>query len=119
MKSIAVGISGVLTFAFLTIGFAHAKDMTYTGEIMDNQCAKEGSHATMMKKHDIKTEKECTNGCVKMGGKYVLYVPSTKKVYELDDQKKGEQFAGEKVKVTGSYDKVSKTLHVTDITAAS
>src|SRR5579864_1896398 len=119
MKSISTVLFGVLTFIFLGLGFASAKDMTYTGEIMDSSCAKEGTHATMMKKHDIKTEKECTNGCVKMGGKYVLYDSATKKVYELDDQKKGEQFAGEKVKVTGTFDKASKTLHVSDITAAS
>jgi hypothetical protein len=119
MKLISAGIFGVLTLVFLATSFANAKDKTYTGEIMDSQCAKEGSHATMMKKHDIKTEKECTNGCVKMGGKYVLYDSATKRVYELDDQKKGEQFAGEKVKVTGTYDKASKTLHLTDISAAS
>jgi|ERR1700676_1343707 hypothetical protein len=119
MRTRSAGIFGVVTFVFLTISLANAKDDTYTGEIMDSQCAKEGSHATMMKKHDIKTEKECTNGCAKMGGKYVLYDSSAKRVYELDDQKKGEQFAGEKVKVTGTYDKASKTLHVTDISGAS
>ena len=119
MKSISAEIFAVLTFLFLTVGFANAKDNTYTGEIMDSQCAKEGSHANMMKKHDIKTEKDCTNGCVKNGGKYVLYDSSTKKTYQLDDQKKGQQFAGEKVKVTGSYDKATNSLHVTDIEAAS
>lgn len=119
MKSIAVGTAGVLALLLMGAGFASAKDSTFTGEIMDNQCAKVGSHETMMKKHAIKTEKECTNGCVKMGGKYVLFDANTKRIYQLDDQAKPVQFAGEKVKVTGTYDKATKSIHVTDITSAS
>jgi hypothetical protein len=119
MKSLAGGAAGVLMLLLLSVGFAKAKDSTYSGEIMDNQCAKEGSHETMMKKHDIKTEKDCTNGCVKMGGKYVLFNASTKRVYQLDDQTKPVQFAGEKVKVTGTYDKATKTIHVADIKSGS
>jgi len=38
-------------------------------------------------------------GCVKAGSKYVLYDTSSKTVYELSDQKKPEQFAGQKVTV--------------------
>jgi Protein of unknown function (DUF5818) len=53
------------------------------------------------------------------GGKYVLYDSSTKTVYELDDQKKPERFAGEKVTVTGNLDLASKTIHVANIKAAS
>jgi hypothetical protein len=53
------------------------------------------------------------------GGKYVLYDSSTKTVYELDDQKKPERFAGEKVTVTGNLDVASKTIHVANIKAAS
>ena len=73
----------------------------------------------MMSKHAIKTEKACALGCVKNGGKFVLYDPDTKKTYELDDQKTPMQFAGEKVKVTGKYDGATKTIHVTDIKPAS
>ena len=56
---------------------------------------------------------------MKNGGKFVLYDPDTKTTYQLDDQKKPEQFAGEKVKVTGKYDSATKTIHVTDIKSAS
>jgi hypothetical protein len=56
---------------------------------------------------------------VKNGGKFVLYNPDTKKTYQLDDQKKPEQFAGEKVNVTGDYDRATKTIHVTQIQSAS
>ena len=118
MKILAMTV-GLLSLSLLSIGSASAKDNTYSGEIMDGQCAKVGSHETMMKKHDIKTEKDCTNGCVKMGGKYVLFDPATKAIYQLDDQSKPQQFAGEKVTVTGTYNKATKTIHVTDIQAGS
>jgi hypothetical protein len=93
--------------------------VTYTGEIMDSQCAKMGSHDAMMKKENIATEKDCTLGCIKMGGKFVLYNADKKMTYKLDDQTNPRDFAGEKVKVMGTYDKATKTIHVTDIKAAS
>jgi hypothetical protein len=39
-------------------------------------------------------------------------------VYQLDDQKKPESFAGQKVTVTGTYDASTMTIHVTKIEAA-
>jgi hypothetical protein len=119
MKKAAIGVGGSLALFLLSLGFAGAQGNTFTGEIMDSQCAKSGSHQEMMSKHAIKTEKACTLGCVKMGGKFVLYDPATKTTYQLDDQKKPEKFAGEKVTVTGKYDESSKTIHVSKIEAAS
>ena len=120
--AIAAAASLMLFGAGLTL----AKDKTFTGEIMDSQCAKDGSHAKMMakegmagKENDPMGKAMCTKNCVKMGGKYVLYDAAKKTVYELDDQTKPEQFAGQKVKVTGTYDKTTKTIHVTGIEAAS
>jgi uncharacterized protein YhbP (UPF0306 family) len=55
---------------------------------------------------------------VKMGGKYVLFDAASKTVYELDDQSKPEQFAGQNVTVTGTLDKATKTIHLTGIKAA-
>lgn len=119
MKRLAMAAAGSLLLMLCSIGFTAAKDMTYTGEIMDSQCAKLGSHETMMKKEGIATEKQCTLGCIKMGGKFVLFNPTTKAVYQLDDQQKPMAFAGDKVKVMGTLDKATKTIHVTDIKAAS
>jgi hypothetical protein len=99
---------------FLSAGFAFAND--FTGEIMDSACAKMGSHEGMMKAHAaIKDAKGCTLGCVKNGAKFVLYDASTKTVYQLDDQQKPMQFAGEKVTVSGTLDESTKTIHVADI----
>jgi hypothetical protein len=116
MKKIAMGI-GV---ALLSMGVALAapRARTFRGEIMDSACAKLGSHDMMMKKEGIKTKKDCTIGCVTMGSKYVLYNASGKTVYELDDQKTPEQFAGEEVRVTGTLDQATRTIHVTGIKAA-
>jgi hypothetical protein len=61
----------------------------------------------------------CTANCVKMGSKYVLFNAAKKAVYQLDDQQKPAAFAGQKVTVTGTLDKATKTVHVADIKAAS
>jgi len=36
-------------------------------------------------------------------------------VYDLDDQKKPAEYAGDKVKVNGTLDKASNTIHVSSI----
>lgn len=124
MKKIAVGT--IATVMLFGAGFTLAKDQSFSGEIYDSQCAKEGSHAKMMakegmagKENDPMGRAMCTKNCVKMGGKYVLFDAAKKTVYELDDQQKPEQFAGQKVKVKGTLDKATKTIHVTGIEAAS
>jgi len=50
-------------------------------------------------------------------GKYVL-VDSAGKLYQLDDQKAAEKFNGKNVKVSGTVDTSSNTIHVTDIQPA-
>jgi hypothetical protein len=116
MKKLTLGLFAALLLT--SIGVAAPKDRTYTGQIMDNDCAKMGSHDAMMKKEGTKDAKDCTLACVKGGGKYVLYNSTTKKTYQLDDQTKPEQFAGQQVTVTGSYDMGAKAIHVTDIQPA-
>lgn len=105
-----------LAAMFVGVNYAQsaARSRSFTGEIMDSNCAKAGAHNPKM--GDAKT---CTEACVKAGGKYVLYNSSTKAIYQLDDQKKPEEFAGQKVKVSGTYDAATKTIHVTNIAAAS
>jgi copper(I)-binding protein len=124
MKRIAIG--AVASMLLLGAGVTLAKDHTFTGEVYDSQCAKNGSHAMMLakegmagKENDPMGRAMCTKNCVKMGGKYVLFDAAKKTVYELDDQTKPAEFAGQKVKVTGTFDKATKTIHVTSIQAAS
>ena len=121
----AKGFLGVLLIAFAqaSSGGAGAQQqnnqpIAYTGEIMDSACAAAGSHAAMMSKEGIKTSKECVLQCVKDGAKFVLYIPTTKTVYNLDDQDKPQDYAGEKVTIVGTYDGPSKTIHIVSIMAA-
>jgi hypothetical protein len=115
MKARILGLAVALLFVG-SVGFAANK--TYTGEIMDSACAAAGSHAGMMKGNPNMTAKDCTNGCVAHGAKYVLYDADSKTVYQLDDQKKPVQFAGAKVTVTGTLDDATKTIHVARIKAS-
>jgi hypothetical protein len=87
--------------------------IAYTGEITDSACA--GSHAALMSKEGIKATKDCVLYCVKNGAKFVLYITSTKTVYNLDDQEKPQEYAGEKVTIVGTYDGPSKTIHIVSI----
>jgi|SRR5215469_14278193 len=103
--------------ALSNIALAAQKPQSFSGEIMDQQCALLGGHSAMMNQGE--SAKDCANRCVKIGGKYVLYDAGTKMIYQLDDQKKAEPFAGEKAKVTGTYDSSSKTIHVSAIQAGS
>lgn len=117
MKKLVL-VVGVLLFS-IGVGSAaqKPKTQTYTGEIMDNMCAMLGGHSQM--KMPGESARQCTLRCVKMGGKFVLFNPQTKKYYNLDDQKKPAAFAGEKVKVTGVLDSETRTIHVVKIQAGS
>jgi len=91
----------------------------FKGEIMDDLCAKSGSHDEMQKMmksmgNDAKT---CTVECVKLGGKYVLYDAASKTSYQLDPQDKAKDYAGQKVEVTGTSE--GGTIHVKSIKTAS
>jgi len=91
------------------------------GSIVDSQCAfnvhsETRSHEWMIKRgvQDATDEKSCTLHCVKdMGGSYVLVVK--KDVYRIDDQVKSELFAGKNVRISGTLDAKSHTLHVYEI----
>ena len=96
-----------------------AAPQTFTGEIMDSACASMGgSHDGMMKQAGAKDAKECTLKCVAAGSKFVLFDPSSKTTYELDDQTKARDFAGQKVKVTGTFDSATKTISIQNIEGA-
>ena len=121
MRKIASNVASfVLLFSvvFVFSNILHAEDRSFSGAIMDSQCVSMGGHETMYS-DEIKNPKDCTIQCVKYdGGKYELYNMDTQKEYQLDDQKKAEQFAGEKVTVSGTYDDSNETIHVTKIEAA-
>ncbi len=113
MKRLPVSIAASL---LLVSTIVIPKPRTFTGEIMDSQCAEMGMHGIV---NPLKTARECTIDCVRFGGRYALYDPAVQMAYGLDDQRKPEQFAGNRVEVTGTLDKLTHTIHVTDIRSAS
>jgi hypothetical protein len=97
------------------LGIVRAADRTFAGEIMDSQCAQMSSHDNMMKGEGATNAKECTIACVKKGGTFALYDPAAKRAYQLDNQKKARDFAGQKVTITGSLDSGGDAIHVSQI----
>ncbi len=97
MKRIVYLALAVLLTASLSFAAPKGKkgEGTFTGEIGDKLC---GLKHTMPG-----SAKECTLECVdKMQSKFVLVDKTHKKVYELSDQTKPREFAGQNVKVTGA-----------------
>jgi type 1 fimbria pilin len=108
----------------LFVSYSFSKDkpkddrVTLHGAVMDSQCAfnvhsDAHSHEWMTKRgvQGASDEESCTLHCVKdMGGSYVLV--AKKDVYKLDDQVRAEQFAGKKVKVSGTMDETSHIVHI-------
>jgi len=102
-------ISSVLAVAALS---AAPGKQTFTGTITDNMCAQAGHSQMRMGP----TDADCTIACISAhGATYVLY--DGKDVYTLSDQQTPEKFAAQKVRVIGTLDAKTKTIHVDSITA--
>src|ERR1700704_1599392 len=115
-RSIATAI---IAFALClsATGADKEKPKTFTGEIADSQCSLNvhsltRSHEEMLKSKSMGgTSRNCTLYCIQyLGGDFVL--SSKNDVLRLDDQDKAKQFAGMKVKITGSVDPKTKLVHV-------
>lgn len=119
MKKLAIGLILAVPCLALVVSVIRAapKVETISGEIMDSQCASLGGHDKMI--HEGQTEKDCTNACVAIGGKYALYDAANKKAYQLSNQVLPKKFAGEKVTVTGDLDTATDTIKETKIVPAS
>lgn len=101
-----------------TLSFAQ-KSHTYRGQVMDSACAKMGNHDAGYKMTGTHTPKDCTLACLKAGSTLVLYDKHTKKTYNLDDQDKAKALAGENVRVKGTLDPSTETIHVESIHAGA
>jgi hypothetical protein len=93
--------------------FTSAADTTWTGQISDSMCG--ASHAKMEAAHTGSklTAHDCTNACVKAGGKYVFI--SKGKTYDIANQDDADLqvHAGHTVRLTGSMS--GDTITVTKI----
>lgn len=63
----------------------------------------------------VTPDSTCVQECVKHGSQHALFDGKT--AYMLSDQKTPEQFAGQKVKITGTLYEKTKILKVNSITA--
>lgn len=108
----------LLSVAFVmlpALSFA-AGPATYQGQIYDLMCAKMGSHDAGYTMTGTKTPKACTLACNKSGSPLVLYNKATNKIYKLDNQSEAKTFAGENVKVKGTLNQSTNTIHVEAMT---
>lgn len=87
---------------------------TFVGVISDGQCAVKGSHKEVMAKASVNSAANCVKGCARKYG-YVLYVPSTRKIYKLSDQERPAELAAKRVKIKGALDKATQTIYVSSI----
>ena len=66
---------------------------------------------------DTQTQNSFSGTVVKVGKHYVL--KTDKMTYQLDDETKAKQFEGKQVNVSGTLDKSTSMIRVTDIQPAS
>ena len=100
--------AAILAIAAALVSGQGKQERVYTGSVTDSMCAT-GDHSRMKMGPN---DRECTIACVLAhGADYVL--SDGRQVYILSDQKKGEEFAGRKVRVTGALS--GSTLEIRSI----
>jgi hypothetical protein len=100
-------------FIAVTLSAAQQKQ-TFTGVITDEMCPL-GTHSHMKMGP---TDAECAKACaMSHDAKYMLY--DGKSAYFLSDQTTPEKFAAQRVRVMGTLDATTMTIHVDSIAAAS
>jgi hypothetical protein len=94
-----------------------AQPREFVGEISDSQCALNihsltRSHQEMLKSKSMGgNARECADYCVKyLGG--VLVLSSKQDVYRLSNPEQVVPYTGQHVKVTGTLEPKTKTIHV-------
>jgi hypothetical protein len=110
-KSYVAGCAVLLTL--LVSSFAAAQTQSITGKVTASQIASTGSIGVWEKHLNCHGEADCARTLVRAGGKYVLM--TSKGTYELNDQAKAAQFAGQGVTVAGNFDSAKKTVAVADM----
>lgn len=84
--------------------------VAFQGEIMDNVCARAGSHADVERSKGITDSKDCVLNCLKDGAVLVLHNPVNGSTYRLNtgepiiSQDRLLDLAGAKVRIVGSLD---------------
>lgn len=113
---IALGFAA--TFLARTAAAAEASAPSlFVGRISDSECGLD--HARMKKEHQLTNDRICTlDCCVKYKQEYVLADHASGDVYQLDDQKTALRYADRTVRILGTLDADSGTIHVRRIELA-
>ena len=106
MRTLAIAL------ASLSLAIAADAPKTYTGTITDSMCVM--NHKMMSITPDSKCARECVRKSKEV--KYVLH--DGKNTYKLSDQKTPDEFAAQKVKITGTLFTKTGVLKVGKIEAA-
>jgi hypothetical protein len=131
-KLITVMATLALAMALSTVSFAQQDQSTQPSPqqpTSDTQNAQQptadqqGTQQPSSPSQDSSTSMQTSQGSsftgtvVKAGGKYVLKTSDMN--YQLDNQQKAKQFVGQQVKVNGTLDSTTSTIHVSDISPAN
>lgn len=92
-------------------GFAVAEDMTFTGWVADEACAKDFAKAGNAE------HKGCATGCLSRGGGVALASPDGFHLLDITNEKALDHL-GMEVTVMGSLDEATNTIKVTSIKAS-
>lgn len=93
-------------------GLAAAEDMTFTGWVADEACAKDFAKAGNAE------HKGCATGCLSRGGGVALASPDGFHLLDITNEKALEHL-GMEVTVMGTLDEATNTIKVTSIKASS
>jgi hypothetical protein len=83
----------------------------FSGVISDSECGLD--HSRMKAQHHLPNDLACTKDCCeKFKQEYVLADHATDDVYQIDDQKAVRRFANRLVRILGTLEPNSGTIHV-------
>lgn len=86
----------------------------FTGIVSDSECGL--AHEVMKKKHRLPDDRTCTLVCCdRYRQEFVLADHVSGEIYQLDDQKAVRRFANHLVRVLGTLESGSGTIHVVTI----
>ena len=108
MKKLA--LLSILVLATFAVS-ATAEDMTYTGWVADEACAKDFSKA------GNEAHKGCATGCLSKGGGVALASPDGFHLLDITNEAALEHL-GMEVTVMGTLDEATNTIKVTSIKAS-
>ena len=103
----------VLTTSLLLVGAQANAVQNAAAQPDTNQ-----SQAQQQTKADADKATTFSGKVMEFKGQYVLMETSTKSTFALDDQEKAKAFNGQTVKVTGTLEASSNTIHITSIEAS-